>query len=56
MNHERQESGITLSAGRKLISYLLKCGVVGSAAVGVILSAMASASILNSMKRRAMGR
>ena len=44
MNHERQKSGITLSAGRKLISYLLKCGVVVSAAAGVILSAMASAS------------
>ena len=44
MNNERRERGIALSTGRRLVSYLLKCVVVVSAAVGVILSAMASAS------------
>lgn len=44
MNNKSQEGGVLLSAGRRRVSGLLKCVVVGSAAAGVILSAMASAS------------
>ena len=44
MSNERREGRTALPAGRKLVSYLLKCAVVVSAAAGVILSAVASAS------------
>ncbi len=43
MNNEGRAGGLVLSAKRKRVSYLLKWIVVISAAVGVILSAMASA-------------